>query len=280
MVRRALDRRRPRPARSRDSRASRSRAGPGLIGSLLVGLSAAKALALAWGVPLVGVNHLEGHLFAPLLEHPDLEWPLMTLLVSGGHSLIVLQRGPGSTRCSARPSTTPPARRTTRSRGGSDSATPADPRSTAWPRRARAGSLKLPVSMTGDDFDLSFSGLKTAVVRATERTATSPLADVAASFQAAVAEQLLRKLRRALERYPTSRASRSPAASRRTRRCAPGVIELAEEFGVGAAPADAGDVHRQRRDDRRRRRVPALAATDRVPSICRPTPNWQLADVS
>ena len=69
--------------------------GPGLIGSLLVGLSAAKALSLAWAVPFVGVNHLEGHLFAPLLESPDLEWPLMTLLVSGGHSLIVLQTGPG-----------------------------------------------------------------------------------------------------------------------------------------------------------------------------------------
>ena len=72
--------------------------GPGLIGSLLVGLSAAKAYALAWGVPFVGVNHLEGHLFAPLLENAELEWPLMTLLVSGGHSLIVLQSGPGATR--------------------------------------------------------------------------------------------------------------------------------------------------------------------------------------
>ena len=69
--------------------------GPGLIGSLLVGLSAAKALAFAWDVPLVGVNHLEGHLFAPLLESRGLEWPLMTLLVSGGHSLIVFQRVPG-----------------------------------------------------------------------------------------------------------------------------------------------------------------------------------------
>src|ERR1700689_1709052 len=67
--------------------------GPGLIGSLLVGLSAAKAYSLAWGVPFVGVNHLEGHLFAPLLEHSDLEWPLLTLLVSGGHTLIVLQSG-------------------------------------------------------------------------------------------------------------------------------------------------------------------------------------------
>ena len=69
--------------------------GPGLIGSLLVGLSAAKGYALAWGVAFVGINHLEGHLFAPLLDQPELEWPVLTLLVSGGHSLIVLQSGPG-----------------------------------------------------------------------------------------------------------------------------------------------------------------------------------------
>ena len=63
--------------------------GPGLIGSLLVGVAEAKALALAWGVPLVGVNHLEAHLFASLLEQPDLGWPLVVLLVSGGHTLLV-----------------------------------------------------------------------------------------------------------------------------------------------------------------------------------------------
>ena len=57
--------------------------GPGLIGSLLVGVAEAKALALAWNVPLVGVNHLEAHLFASLLEQPDLGWPLAVLLVSG-----------------------------------------------------------------------------------------------------------------------------------------------------------------------------------------------------
>ncbi|MBV8462359.1 MAG: tRNA (adenosine(37)-N6)-threonylcarbamoyltransferase complex transferase subunit TsaD, partial [Acidimicrobiales bacterium] len=63
--------------------------GPGLVGSLLVGLAEAKALCLAWGVPLVGVNHLEAHLFASLLEEPELPWPAATLLVSGGHSLVV-----------------------------------------------------------------------------------------------------------------------------------------------------------------------------------------------
>src|SRR5580692_6871381 len=68
--------------------------GPGLAGSLLVGVSAAKALAWAWDVPLVGVNHLEGHLVAPHLEHRELPLPIVTLLVSGGHTLLVAERAP------------------------------------------------------------------------------------------------------------------------------------------------------------------------------------------
>jgi len=63
--------------------------GPGLIGSLLVGVSAAKALALVWGVPFVGVNHLEAHFVAAFLEEPDLKPPIVVLLVSGGHTMLV-----------------------------------------------------------------------------------------------------------------------------------------------------------------------------------------------
>ena len=64
-------------------------AGPGLIGALLVGLMYAKGLALGLGKPLIGVHHHEGHLFAPLLEHPDLEPPFIALLVSGGHTMLL-----------------------------------------------------------------------------------------------------------------------------------------------------------------------------------------------
>jgi N6-L-threonylcarbamoyladenine synthase len=72
--------------------------GPGLVGALLVGVSAAKALALAWDVPFIAVNHLEAHLYATLLEEPDLELPLVVLLVSGGHTLVVLMEGHGRYR--------------------------------------------------------------------------------------------------------------------------------------------------------------------------------------
>ena len=72
--------------------------GPGLIGSLLVGVSAAKALALVWDVPFVAVNHLEAHLYAAFLEEPDLELPLVVLLVSGGHTMLVCMEGHGRYR--------------------------------------------------------------------------------------------------------------------------------------------------------------------------------------
>src|SRR5688572_8173861 len=72
--------------------------GPGLIGALLVGVSHAKALSLVWGVPFVGVNHLEGHLYAAFLEEPDLELPAVVVLVSGGHTMLILMEGHGQYR--------------------------------------------------------------------------------------------------------------------------------------------------------------------------------------
>ncbi|MBW4077163.1 MAG: tRNA (adenosine(37)-N6)-threonylcarbamoyltransferase complex transferase subunit TsaD [Acidobacteria bacterium] len=252
--------------------------GPGLIGSLLVGLSAAKGYALAWGVPFIGINHLEGHLFAPLLEQSDLEWPLLTLLVSGGHTMIVLQRAPGEHQVLGETI--------------DDAAGEAYDKVARWlglgypggpeiDRLAQGGdqtALKLPVSMTGGDLDFSFSGLKTAVVRATEKHSDVGVGDVAASFQAAVAEQLLRKLRSALEHYEVRGVALAGgvAANSALRR---GVTELASEFGVighlpsmamctdNAAMIAAAGLHRLR----------ASGASDLSLAA---RPNWQLSEVS
>ena len=102
--------------------------GPGLVGSLLIGVSAAKAMALAWDVPFVAVNHLEAHLYAALLEEPELEMPLVVLLVSGGHTLLDPDgRAAAGTGCWARRSTTPRARRSTRSPASSASVIPGGP---------------------------------------------------------------------------------------------------------------------------------------------------------
>ena len=205
--------------------------GPGLIGSLLVGLSAAKAYSLAWQIPFVGVNHLEGHLFAPLLEQPDLDWPVLTLLVSGGHSVLVLQSGPGEHEVLGETIDDAAGEAYDKVARWLGLGYPGGPEIDRLAREGTAGKLKLPMSMTGDDLDFSFSGLKTAVVRATEKNRDVALADVAASFQAAVAEQLMRKMRAALARYDVRGIALAGgvAANSRLRE---EIAALGHEFGV------------------------------------------------
>ncbi|MHB1089435.1 MAG: tRNA (adenosine(37)-N6)-threonylcarbamoyltransferase complex transferase subunit TsaD [Acidimicrobiales bacterium] len=252
--------------------------GPGLIGSLLVGLSAAKGYALAWGVPFVGINHLEGHLFAPLLEQSDLEWPLLTLLVSGGHTMIVLQRGPGEHEVLGETIDDAAGEAYDKVARWLGLGYPGGPEIDHLAQGGDPSALKLPVSMTGADLDFSFSGLKTAVVRATEKHGDVAIGDVAASFQAAVAEQVLRKLRRALERHEVKGvALAGGVAANSALRL--GVGELAREFGVichlpsmamctdNAAMIAAAGLYR-------------LNASGPSDVSLAASPNWQLSEVS
>jgi N6-L-threonylcarbamoyladenine synthase len=252
--------------------------GPGLIGSLLVGLSSAKALAYAWDVPFIGINHLEGHLFAPLLEARDLQWPLMTLLVSGGHSLIVLQPGPGEHEVLGETIDDAAGEAYDKVARWLGLGYPGGPEIDRLAKEGSPSAMKLPVSMIGDDFDLSFSGLKTAVVRATEAHREIELADVAASFQAALSEQLLRKLRLALERHEVAGVALAGGVAANSALRA-GVTQLAKEFGLvvhlptmamctdNAAMIAAAGLHR-------------LATSGPSPLELSARPNWQLADVS
>lgn len=175
--------------------------GPGLVGSLLIGLSAAKGYALAWDRPFVGVHHLEGHLFAPLLERPDLEWPIVTLLVSGGHSMIVLQHAAGDHEILGETIDDAAGEAYDKVARWLGLGYPGGPEIDKLAARGLATALTLPVSMVGNNLDLSFSGLKTAVVRASDKNPDVALADVAASFQRALVEQLVRKMRQVVERY-------------------------------------------------------------------------------
>ena len=175
----------------------RSPTGPGLIGSLLVGVAEAKALALAWGVPLIGVNHLEAHLFASLLEQPDLGWPLVVLLVSGGHTLLIEVTEPGRYRLlggtiddAAGEAFDKVARFLGLGYPGGPAidriADQGDPKAYAFPR-----------SLPGDGYDFSFSGLKTSVVNTVRKRPDAETADVAASFRQAVVDVLVTRARKA-----------------------------------------------------------------------------------
>ncbi len=171
--------------------------GPGLIGSLLVGVSAAKALALVWGVPFVGVNHLEAHLYASFLEDPELELPLVVLLVSGGHTMIVVMEGHGRYRLLGQTIDDAAGEAFDKVARFLGLGYPGGP---AIDREAMLGdpeAIRFPRAMLNDGLDLSFSGLKTSVVNYVRKHPDVSTADVAASFQAAVVEVLVIKARRA-----------------------------------------------------------------------------------
>ena len=182
--------------------------GPGLAGSLLIGVSAAKALSLVWDVPFVSVNHLEAHLYASFLEEPDLELPLVVLLVSGGHTMLVLMedhcryRLLGSTLDDAAGEAFDKVARYLGLGypGGpaiDELAVEGDPSAFAYPRSLVQEN---PPTLPDDRrFAFSFSGLKTAVVNHVRNEPGAPTADVAASFQEAVVDALVTKARWAVE---------------------------------------------------------------------------------
>ena len=137
--------------------------GPGLVGALLVGVSTAKALALVWGVPFVAVNHLEAHLYASFLEDPDLDLPVVVLLVSGGHTMLVAMEGHGRYRLLG--STLDDAAgeafdKVARYLGLGYPGGPAIDRLSS---EGDPAAIAFPRAMLDQGFDFSFSGLKTAV---------------------------------------------------------------------------------------------------------------------
>ena len=209
-----------------------------------------------WDVPFVGVNHLEAHLYAALLEDPTLELPVVVLLVSGGHTMLVRWRTTAATGCSARPSTTPRARRSTRSPATSASATPAVRPSTGSAMEGDPTAIGFPRAMLDDGYDFSFSGLKTAVVNYVRKHPDVSTADVCASFQEAVVDVLVTKARRAAAAVGAKGMclGGGVAANSQLRER---FLDACIEDGLPRLPAEPGDVHRQRRDGRGRRLVAA-----------------------
>ena len=214
--------------------------GPGLAGALLVGVSAAKGLALAADLPYVGVNHLEAHLYAAWLEQPDLEPPLAVLIVSGGHTMTVVMEGHGDYRVIGQTVDDAAGEAFDKVARHLGLGYPGGPAIDRLAAEGDAGAIRFPRAMPGDT-DFSFAGLKTAVVNHRRRrlraeTANAPdvsVADVAASFQEAVVDQLVAKLLAAADASgaPTLALGGGVAANSRLRAR---VAEVAAETGRNA----------------------------------------------
>jgi N6-L-threonylcarbamoyladenine synthase len=187
---------------------------PGLVGALLVGVSFAKALAYAWDVPVVGVHHMEGHLFATALEHPDAVPPFTALLVSGGHTLLLDVEAWGRYRVLGR----------TRDDAAGEAFDkvakllglpyPGGPHVERLAADSDAGTLRFSRPMLRRDqrpedsefYDVSFSGLKTAVLGAVRASAGAPdRGAIARAFQDAVIDTLVEKTNRAARQFGRGR---------------------------------------------------------------------------
>ncbi|SDF67340.1 N6-L-threonylcarbamoyladenine synthase [Lentzea fradiae] len=217
-------------------------AGPGLAGALLVGVSAAKAYAAALGKPLYGVNHLAGHVAADTLQHGPLPQRCLALLVSGGHSQLLLVEGGLANSITEIGSTVDDAAGEAYDKVARllDLPYPGGPPIDKLAKQGNGCAIAFPRGLTGPrdaKYDFSFSGLKTSVARWVERAEQAgeeiPLADVAASFQEAVADVLTAKAIRAAKDLDVGTlvisggvAANSRLSGLAAERCAEAGIEL------------------------------------------------------
>ncbi|MBY0583888.1 tRNA (adenosine(37)-N6)-threonylcarbamoyltransferase complex transferase subunit TsaD [Murdochiella sp. Marseille-P8839] len=185
--------------------------GPGLVGALLVGISAAKAMAYVRNIPIVGVNHMEGHLCANYLAHPELEPPFLGLVVSGGHTYLCVVKDyahyevVGSTVDDAAGESFDKVSRVL------GLGYPGGPKIQRMAEQGNPQAFAFPRAMSSkeDGYAFSFSGLKTAVINEVhhheQQNLLVPVADIAASFQQAVIDVLVQKAEHLLEAMPEMR---------------------------------------------------------------------------
>ena len=173
-------------------------AGPGLIGGVMVGLVTGKALAMAAGKPLVAVNHLEGHALSPRLSNPDLRFPYLLMLVSGGHCQILRVEGVGQYRRLATTIDDAAGEAFDKTAKILGLGYPGGPKVEAFAQQGDPEAVPLPRPLIkSKEPHFSFAGLKSAVVRAHQSGAHRP-EDIAASFQQAVVDCLRDRLEKAV----------------------------------------------------------------------------------
>lgn len=171
--------------------------GPGLVGALLVGLSHAKALAYSLNIPLVGVNHIEGHVSANYIEHKDLKPPFMTLIVSGGHTHLVEVKDYGEYEILGKTRDDASGEAFDKIARAMNLGYPGGPIIDNLAKKGNKHAIEFPRAYLDDGYDFSFSGLKSSVLNYLNAKKMKKeeivVEDVAASFQEAVVEVLSTK---------------------------------------------------------------------------------------
>lgn len=212
--------------------------GPGLIGSLLIGVNYAKGLALGLNKPLIGVNHIEGHVYSIVFENPPVEYPALALIVSGGHTNLFLIPDEGLYKIMSRTRDDAAGEAFDKVAKMLGLPYPGGPVIDRLAREGNPDAIKFPIAKISDGRpDFSFSGLKTAVSRYLRENSIAPLADgeepnavtkdIAASFQATVVRSLMKNVEKiANEASPRTFIVAGGVA------CNSSLREAAREFGT------------------------------------------------
>ena len=180
--------------------------GPGLVGALLVGVAEAKAIAYARNLPLVGVHHIEGHISANYIEHPDLEPPFLCLVVSGGHTHLVCVKDYGKYEILGRTRDDAAGEAYDKVARAIGLGYPGGPKIDRIAKEGNPDAIVFPrAKMEDSPYDFSFSGVKSAVLNYINgchmKGETFNPADIAASFQKAVVDVLVENAMKAVEEY-------------------------------------------------------------------------------
>ncbi len=177
--------------------------GPGLVGALAVGMAAAKGMALSLQRPLVGINHLEGHIYSTFLAHPSVAFPALALIVSGAHTDLILMRDHGVYQTLGRTRDDAAGEAFDKIARAMGLGYPGGPAIDRLSQEGDPYAVPLPLPFADRSSDFSFSGLKTAAVRALRGYETDQqfLADLAAGVQRVIVEVLVQKTLRAAEEH-------------------------------------------------------------------------------
>lgn len=179
--------------------------GPGLVGALLVGVAEAKAISYAKKLPLIGVHHIEGHVSANYIEHPDLKPPFMCLIVSGGHTHLVIVKDYGEFEILGRTRDDAAGEAFDKVARAIGLGYPGGPKIDKVSKEGNPNAIVFPKAKLEDPYDFSFSGVKSAVLNHINRCKMQGEeiceADIAASFQKAVVDTLVEKAVKAAKEH-------------------------------------------------------------------------------